>query len=99
MENGILLFIGIIIIIIIIITIIYVCRVSPFGSLIDVNRTKGNSITTSTSTYDRQSLVFFSGPRETALIEPLINTDAADTIYKAVRSGDHLRMKLERTQK
>jgi hypothetical protein len=56
--------------------------------------------------------VFFSGPRETALIEPLIassassaSSDSSDSSdsngqrYEAVRSGEHLRAKLQRTQR
>lgn len=81
-------------------------RVSPFGSFTEsTNRLQksdednsNNHGDTNRKNNDRLSLVYFSGPRETCLISPLITTSSTKT-YAAVRSGDHLRMKLERTQK
>lgn len=45
----------------------------------------------------RTAIVFFSGPVENCLIESIENDDPSTFKYDAIRSGEHLRIKLGRT--
>jgi len=54
--------------------------------------------TEETATADRLSIVFFTGPSDDALVEPIV-LDGETPSYEAVISGEHLRSKLASTNR